>query len=69
MCEVNKQDIEALKSTVAAVPIDNSNSSWDCQEYVLDVLDKLEDECIVDGDGVGYRRAKQSVKNRRGGSI
>jgi hypothetical protein len=42
MCEVNKQDIEALKNTVAAVPMDNSNSSWDCQEYVLDVLHKLE---------------------------
>ena len=69
MCEVNAQDVEALKSTVSTVPVDNENMSWDCQEYVIDILDKLEEECIVDGTGKAYLRAKEDVKSRRGGLV
>lgn len=54
--------------------MDNETSEWDCQDYVLEILDKLEAEClIVDDDDDGdddddegtYKKRKEKLKSMR----
>jgi hypothetical protein len=41
-------------------------TEWDCQDYVLKILDNLEEECVVDGDDKTYEKQKNKLKNKRG---
>ena len=52
-------DSTAFEKAVAAVRLENSISHWNCQDYVIEVLDKLEDECMIDGDDKAYIAAKK----------
>ena len=51
--------------------MNNENVQWDCQDYVLDVLDGLEEECVfedvIDGEAdEDYRTAREDLRARRG---
>jgi len=74
LAEVREDDIKAFKEAVAATKVDNETSEWDCQDYVLEILDKLEAEClIVDDDDDGdddddegtYKKRKEKLKSMR----
>lgn len=51
---ISKTDIETVKQVAQTVPVDNETVEWDCQEYVLDMLDRLEDEFVLDRDDEDY---------------
>jgi hypothetical protein len=59
---VNDQDFEEFEKTIAATEVENETVEWDCQ----DILNNLEDECIVDRDDKTYQKQKQKVKKKRG---
>ena len=44
----------------------NDVCHWNCQDYVIEILDHLEDECIVDGEDESYIKAKKEVKKHFG---
>ena len=67
MCEVNDRDIPELKEHVADYPIDNEVESWNCQDYVVEVLQKLEEECVVDGDDRDYKKAMKELVGKHYG--
>ena len=69
LADLNAGDIEQLMDVVKRTPVDNEVSGWDCQEYVLDILQELESECIVDEVDEEYKEAKAEVKGRRGGDV
>lgn len=48
--EIVSDDQLALEAQIKTVPVRNDVALWDCQDYVLDVLDVLEDEGYVGGD-------------------
>jgi len=50
MDEFSPHDIPMVYDIAEKTVVDNSTAEWDCQEYVLDILEKLEEECIVDED-------------------
>ena len=64
--DVNSVDLEELKNVIASVSPDNSVSHWNCQDYVMEVLEKLEEECIVDGEDKAYIAARNQVKKHFG---
>ncbi|OAX78315.1 hypothetical protein ACJ72_07381 [Emergomyces africanus] len=47
---ISNEDIQRVYDVVRATPVDNNTVEWDCQEYVLDILEKLEDEFILEED-------------------
>ena len=63
---ISKTDIETVKQVAQTVPVDNETVEWDCQEYVLDMLDRLEDECVLDRDDEDYQDARETLRERRG---
>jgi len=56
-----------VKVTAERVPVDNETVEWDCQDYyVLEILNKLENEFVLDADDEDYRNAKKDFKRKRG---
>ncbi|PGH31121.1 hypothetical protein GX50_06098 [[Emmonsia] crescens] len=63
---ISKTDIQRVYDVVSATPVDNDTVEWDCQKYVLDILDELEDEFILEEDDEEYREAREELKEKRG---
>lgn len=64
--DINENDIPAFKKAISAVKPQNSISHWNCQDYVIEALEKLEEECVVDEDEKAYISAKKQVKKHFG---
>ena len=63
---ISSSDITTLQSVARTTKIDNETVEWDCQEYVLDMLETLEKECVVDADDETYKDSKKELKKKRG---
>lgn len=63
---ISDQDIPTVRECVAAVEVDNATTEWDCQEYVMDILDKLQEELILDEDDEEYKNAREDLMEKRG---
>ena len=66
IADINTDDMADFQKAVDAIKPDNSTIHWNCQDYVIEVLEKLEEEFIVDGDERAYKRAKNQVKSHHG---
>lgn len=66
---IDKNDIDTVKQIVETVVVDNEMFEWDCQEYVLDMLDRLEEEYVLDCDDEDYRDAREILRDRRGAML
>ena len=55
-----------LTSNVGAAVPDNSLVHWNCQDYVMEVLEKFEEECIVDADDEVYIDVKKRLMEQYG---
>lgn len=64
--QIRKADVKTVKRTAETVSVDNETVEWDCQDYVLDILDNLEDEFILDRDDEDYRDAREILREKRG---
>ena len=62
--DILHSDIPSLETCVQRVPVQNGVALWDCQDYVLDVLDALEIDGFV-GDDQGYARLRRRSRSFR----
>lgn len=60
--EINTPDLPGFREAVASVEPEKSVAHWNCQDYVIEILDLLEEECIIDGEDEAYIKAKKEVK-------
>lgn len=44
--------------------IDNETTEWNCQDYVLEALDMLYDECVIDEDDKNYKKGTKKAKEK-----
>ncbi|KAL3467179.1 hypothetical protein BJX64DRAFT_249003 [Aspergillus heterothallicus] len=65
LCNVDVSKIEALKNIAYATPIRNDEAGYSCQDYVHDILDRLEDNLIIDPTDGAYERNKRLVAGKR----
>lgn len=64
--DINTIDLDALEQAVGAVVPDNSVVHWNCQDYVMELLEKFEEEYIVDADEEAYISAKKELMEHYG---
>ena len=69
MDTVSSGDIATVQNVARTTKIDNETVEWDCQEYVLDMLETLEEECVVEDDDETYKEAKKELKKKRGAIV
>ncbi|CAG8027837.1 unnamed protein product [Penicillium salamii] len=63
---ISKPDIQRVKDVASTIHVDNETVEWDCQDYVLEILDKLEEDYILDENDGDYRDARAILKDKRG---
>ncbi|KAI9655413.1 MAG: hypothetical protein M1829_000649 [Trizodia sp. TS-e1964] len=49
--------------------VDNETLDWNCQDYVLESLDKLSEECILDEDDEDYVEGVKKAKEKYFGPL
>ncbi|EDN02499.1 hypothetical protein I7I51_07495 [Histoplasma capsulatum] len=67
LCDVPAFKVEAIKDTAKNAVIHNEFAGYNCQDYVLELLDDLEAEGIIDGGDATYAANKASVKGKQEG--
>lgn len=65
LCEIDATKIDTVKNIAWNTPIRNEESDYSCQDFVLDVLERLEDEDIVDANNLEYKSNKDAIKAKR----
>lgn len=65
LCEFDATKIDEVKTIAWDTPIRNDESDYSCQDFVLDVLEKLEEQNIIDGASDEYQRNKAAIVAKR----
>ncbi|GKZ59209.1 hypothetical protein AnigIFM49718_005071 [Aspergillus niger] len=66
VCQIGSPDIPTVKNVVDATPVDNETLEWDCQDYVLDILEGCEREAVLEDEDADYAEAMEILRSRRG---
>lgn len=61
--------MDAIKDAAQNAPIHNEYPGYNCQDYVLDLLDDLEEKGIIDKKDKKYQQKKEIVKSKQEGLI
>lgn len=69
LCDVDVGEIGTIEKLARAAVIHNEAPGYNCQDYVLELLDALEERRVVDGEEEGYRRSKKIVRGKVEGLI
>ncbi|KAE8342430.1 hypothetical protein BDV24DRAFT_162320 [Aspergillus arachidicola] len=66
---VKSTETSTLKAVASDIPVRSDIHGWNCQDWVLDFLDKLEEENIIDEANDGYRERKLYVRGKVEGLV
>ncbi|KAF2167316.1 hypothetical protein M409DRAFT_22743 [Zasmidium cellare ATCC 36951] len=58
-------DFSVMEQAIRAIEVQNDIPTWDCQEYVIDIMDSLEQRGLLGGMRK-YSAVKKAIKNMRG---
>ena len=64
VCEMDASKLETVKNIAWETPVRNEESNYSCQDFVLEVLERLEDEGIIIDRG-DYQRKMETIKAKR----
>lgn len=67
LCDVSASKIDVIKEAAEKAPIHNQYPGYNCQDYVLELLDDLEAKRIIDGKEANYKKKKEVVKSKQEG--
>lgn len=59
--------LNSIRDVADRVPVCNEIRGWNCQDFVLDLLDALEEEQVVDGVDEGYRLRRLGLQGMQEG--
>lgn len=73
LCEIQSCDVQQLRDIATEANVDNETLDWTCQDYVVEILEALEEACIIGFDGEEddqeYDGNKKKVMERYGAMI
>ncbi|KAJ5929200.1 hypothetical protein N7454_007048 [Penicillium verhagenii] len=67
LCNVDLPKANSIKSIAGRVEVHNDISGWNCQDYVLDLMDELEEKGVLDGLDVRYRTQMDYIRGMQEG--
>lgn len=62
--DINEGDMREFYSIMSKVEIDNDTVDWNCQDFVLEALEALTEECVLDEDDEEYKRGVRKAKSK-----
>lgn len=69
LCDIDTSKLSSIKEIAKNLPVRNEISGWNCQDFVLDVLEALEEEGIIEGGNKDYAKRKEELKKRQDGLV
>ncbi|KAM5438526.1 hypothetical protein MferCBS31731_004817 [Microsporum ferrugineum] len=66
ICEIDESKALGVADIAANVPIRNDIPSWNCQDFVFDVMEALEG--MIDMDD-GYKRRLETLRSKQDGLL
>ena len=60
----NAADVAAMKEVIRNAEVDNETPLWTCQDYVLEILEKLQEDYIIDEYDEDYEDGVNLAKDR-----
>ncbi|OJD25359.1 hypothetical protein ACJ73_03272 [Blastomyces percursus] len=67
LCDVPASQVDIIKDAANNTVIHNEYPGYNCQDYVLELLDDLEARGIIDGNNATYANNKANVKEKQEG--
>ncbi|BCS25490.1 uncharacterized protein APUU_50201S [Aspergillus puulaauensis] len=67
--EIGIPDIPTVRRIVDEARVDNETLEWDCQEYVLEILEACEVEAVLEEEDPDYAEVKEILRRRRGPTL
>ena len=58
-----------LEDIVEKATVDNETTLWNCQDYVLEIIEELEKKCIIDHEEESYQKAIKYLEKQYGPMI
>ncbi|KAL3251132.1 hypothetical protein ABHI18_010808 [Aspergillus niger] len=58
---LGKDGVQDVKIASKSLVVNNETVGWGRQDYVLEMLDKLEDKFVLDGDDEDYHDARNNL--------
>lgn len=65
--DVDVAEINSIKTVASQVTVHNEIRGWNCQDYVLDLLEALEKEAIVNSKDARYKKQKDLLCGKQEG--
>lgn len=65
LCQIDAANIDTVKNIAWNTPVRNTESDYSCQDFVLEVLDRLEREGVIDAGSIDYKTKKDMLKAKR----
>ncbi|KAJ6187910.1 hypothetical protein N7519_002818 [Penicillium mononematosum] len=65
--DVDVAKIDSIKTIASQVTVHNEIRGWNCQDYVLDLLEALEQEAIGNSKDAGYKTQKDFLQGKQEG--
>lgn len=62
--DVNEGDMKEFRTIMNKVEVDNDTVDWNCQDFVLESLDALTEECVLDEDEEDYKKGVRRAKRK-----
>ncbi|KAJ5635666.1 uncharacterized protein N7484_008979 [Penicillium longicatenatum] len=62
VCNVDVMKANDIKRVASEAAVHNDISGWNCQDYVLDLMELLEETGVLDGSDEEYRRHMDFVR-------
>lgn len=66
LCDINETDIALFETVLATLIPANSPEGWNCQNYVLDVIEELEEKKVINKGDEAYIEAKKQLNEHFG---
>ncbi|KAI2844078.1 hypothetical protein CBS147321_7948 [Aspergillus niger] len=67
LCHVDNSKISAIKDAAQEITIHNEAPGYNCQDYILELLDELEEKKIIDRSNASYKRNRKKVEDKQEG--
>ncbi|PKX97317.1 uncharacterized protein P174DRAFT_501913 [Aspergillus novofumigatus IBT 16806] len=67
LCDVDVAKANMIRDVARKIPVHNEISGWNCQDYVLDLLDELEERKVIDSEDEVYRRQRTYIAEKQEG--
>jgi hypothetical protein len=67
LCDVDASDIPAIKDAAENAVIHNESPGYNCQDYVLELLDALEEHGIIDNSDANYITNRETLEGKQEG--